>query len=217
MTSNQAIDTHVHAWTADVIRYPLAAGYSVAAMQPASFTPEDFLAFARPLGVERAVLIQMDFYGYDNSYLLDSLWRFPDIFTGVAQVDEYGADPVGEMRRLRRLGVRGVRIVPQRRGDPTWLDSPGMHALWQCGARERMAICPMIDTEDLPAVARMCRTFPETPVVVDHFAGIGSDGQFRMADLQSLCDLAEWSQSYVKLSAFYHLGQKRPPYDDVVP
>jgi len=207
----------VHVWTADVIRYPLAAGYSVAAMQPASFTTEEYLAVARPLGIEQTVLIQMDFYGYDNSYMLDAIGRFPGIFAGVAQVDEHGADPAGEMSRLKRLGVRGVRIVPQRRGDPTWLDHPGMHALWKCGARESMAICPMIDAEDLPAIARMCRTFPDTQVVIDHCAGIGSDGQFRLDNLQALCDLAQWTQTYVKLSAFYHLGQKRPPYEDVVP
>ena len=217
MTSHHAIDAHVHVWTSDVASYPLAAGYSVAQMHPASFTPEAFIAIARPLGVERTVLIQMDFHGFDNSYMLDTIERYPGLFSGVAQVDPHGADPAAEMRRLKALGVRGARIVPPRRGDPTWLDSPGMHALWRCGAMEQVAICPLIESDDLPAVDRMCREFPETPVVVDHCAGIGSDGQFREADLRSLCQLAGHARAYVKLSAFYFLGQKRPPYTDLAP
>ncbi len=217
MMNQQAIDAHVHVWTSDVASYSLAAGYRVAQMQPPRFTPEEFLAIARPLGVERTVLIQMDFYGYDNSYLLDTIRRFPGVFSGVAQIDEHGANPAAELRRLKALGVRGVRIMPPKRGDLTWLDSPGMQALWQCSAQEQLAICPLIDAEDLPAVNRMCQKFTDTPVVIDHCAGIGSDGQFREDDLESLCALAQFTQTYVKLSAFYYLGEKRPPYTELTP
>lgn len=217
MTSQHAIDAHVHVWTSDVASYPLAAGYSAAQMQPSSITPEEFMTIARPLGVERAVLIQMDFYGFDNSYMLDTIKRFPGVFLGVAQVDPNSADPAAEMRRLKALGVRGVRIAPPRPGDRMWLDSRGMNALWQCGASDQMAICPLIDAEDLSAIESNCRRFPDTRVVIDHFAGIGSDGSFREADLRSLCGLAQHKQTFVKLSAFYFLGKKRPPYADLTP
>ena len=78
-------------------------------------------------------------------------------------------------------------------------------------------MCPLIDADDLPAVDRMCSAFPDTPVVIDHCARIGGDGQFRDADVRQLCDLAKHRHTYVKLSAFYYLGAKRPPYADVLP
>src|SRR4051812_3707617 len=65
------VDAHVHVWTPDIERYPLAAGYSKADMQPPSFTPEELFRHARPAGVTRINLIQMSFYGFDNSFLLE--------------------------------------------------------------------------------------------------------------------------------------------------
>src|SRR6056297_1144163 len=65
------IDAHVHVWTPDVKTYSLSEDYTKKDMQPPSFTPEQLFAHCRPEGVERIVLIQMSFYGTDNSYMLD--------------------------------------------------------------------------------------------------------------------------------------------------
>lgn len=211
------IDAHVHVWTDDFERYPLAAGFTKDGIKPQRFTPAELLALCKPLGVDRIVLIQMNFYGYDNSYMLDCMGQHPGVFSGIAQVDEHGADPAGEMRRLKKSGVRGVRIFPQRRKSCGWLDVSGMQQMWRTAAAERMAMCPLIDVEELPAIDRMCRVFPDTRVVIDHFARIGVDGQFHPADIKNLCDLAQHKNVYVKLSAFYALGAKRPPYTDIIP
>ena len=45
------IDAHCHIWTPDVAHYPLAEGFQVADMKPASFTAEELLALCRPAGV----------------------------------------------------------------------------------------------------------------------------------------------------------------------
>lgn len=211
------IDAHVHVWTDDFERYPLADGFSKDGIKPRRFTPDDLFAHCRPVGVDRIVLIQMNFYGYDNSYMLDCIREYSSVFSGVAQVDEHGTDPAAEMRRLNKLGVRGVRIYPQRRKSCGWLDVSGMQQMWRTAAEVQMAICPLIDTEELPAIDRMCRVFPDTRVVIDHFARIGVDGQFHADDIKNLCNLARHKNVYVKLSAFYALGVKRPPYTDVIP
>ena len=211
------IDAHVHVWTDDFDRYPLAAGFAKDQMRPPTFTPDELLALSQPLGVSRIVLIQMNFYGFDNSYMLDCMRKYPAVFSGIAQVDEHGADPAAEMRRLKTLGVRGVRIIPPRRGAHGWLDGTGMRAMWTTAAAERLAMCPLIDADDLPAIDHICRAFPDTPVVIDHCARIGGDGQFREPDVRKLCDLAKHRHTHVKLSAFYHLGAKRPPYADLLP
>lgn len=211
------IDAHVHVWTTDFERYPLAAGWTKDQMNPPSFTADELLKLARPLGIDRIVLIQMIFYGFDNSYMVDCIREYPGVFSGIAQIDEHGDDPAAEMRRLKTLGVRGVRIFPPERGAKGWLDGDGMKVMWATGAAERMPMCPLVNADDLPAVDQMCRSFAETPVVIDHFARIGGDGQFREADLRQLCEFAKYPNVYVKLSAFYYLGAKRPPYTDVLP
>jgi predicted TIM-barrel fold metal-dependent hydrolase len=204
-------------WTDDLEQYPLAAGFKKEQMQPPRFTPDELLALARPLGINRIVLIQMNFYGFDNSYMLDTMRRHSGVFSGIAQVDDQGPGPACEMKRLKGQGVRGVRIRPPQRGAKGWLDGAGMKSMWAAAADEQIAICPLIDVDELPAIDRMCGAYPETTAVIDHFARIGGDGQFRDGDIKLLCSLARHRNVYVKLSAFYYLGTKKPPYTDVLP
>jgi predicted TIM-barrel fold metal-dependent hydrolase len=210
-----AIDAHAHVWTADA-KYPLAPGYTREKMTIPSFTPEELLAHAQPCGVRRIVLIQMSYYGFDNSYMLDALGKQRGMFSAVARVDEQ-TGPREEMRRLARNGVRGFRIVAGRQAPERWLDGAGMAAMWKCGAEEGLAICPLMGPQFLSALDAMCRKFPKTPVVIDHFARIGADGSIRREDLDRLCGLARHKSVRVKLSAFYALGQKKAPYLDLAP
>ncbi|MCA9128161.1 MAG: amidohydrolase family protein [Planctomycetales bacterium] len=208
------IDAHVHVWTPDTKVYPLADGFQLADMQPPSFTPEQLMAHAKPSGVGRIVLIQMSFYGYDNSYMLAMMERFQGVFAGVAVVDENN-EPVAMMKRLAAQGVKGFRIRPGDRTPEQWLTGDGMRAMWQCGAEQGLAMCHLINPEYLPSVAKMCRLYPQTPVVIDHFGRIGVDGIIRVSDLDNLCRLAEFPQVSVKVSAFYALGRKQEPYEDL--
>ena len=45
----------------------------------------------------------------------------------------------------------------------------------------------------------------------------GVDGTVHEADLKALGDLANHKKTYVKLSAYYALGKKKPPYLDLAP
>jgi len=210
------IDAHVHVWTPDVNRYPLRPGFSKEQMVIPSFTPEQLFAHARPCGVTQIVLIQMSYYGFDNSYMLDMMRRHRGVFSGVAWIDRE-AKPAETMRKLAGQGVRGFRIRPGDRPVDRWLDGPGMAAMWKCGADQRLAMCLLINPDALPAVDRMCRKFPDTPVVIDHFARIGCDGRFRKKNIEALCALAGHKNVHVKTSAFYALGKKKAPYLDVGP
>ena len=211
------IDAHVHVWTPDTERFPLAAGYQKSAMQPPSFTPEELLAIARPHGVTRVVLIQMSFYRFDNRYMLDAMRRFPGVFAGVGIVDDSAARPQDAMRELARQGVRGFRISPGSQPIDAWLGSPGMTAMWRCAADEGLALCPLVGPNALPGLAAMCAKFPKTRIVIDHFARIGTGGTFPEAEVALLGGLAKHPHVHVKVSAFYAFGLKKAPYLDFGP
>lgn len=210
------IDAHVHVWTPDTEQYPLADGFKKANMHPPSFTRDELMAHANPCGVGRVVLIQMSFYRYDNSYMLKTMQDHEGEFSGVAVVDENNR-PAAEMKKLAKQGVRGFRIRPGDRKPNDWLSSAGMQAMWRCGADEGLAMCHLINPEFLPSVERMCRKYPGTPVVIDHFARVGIDGNIRAEDLDNLCRLARFPQVSVKVSAYYALGKKKMPYHDLGP
>lgn len=214
------IDAHSHIWPPEVDKFPLVAGKSKADLDPPSFTDDELMAIASPEGVGRVVLIQHSVYHlFDNSYLLDAIRRHPKRFRAVGMVDDRGPDPAAEMRKLLPLGVTGFRITPFiREAEPErWLETPGMRAMWEAGAETRQAMCCLIGADDLPRVDKMCEAHPDTPVVIDHFARIGIDGQFREEDLAALCKLARHKHASVKISAYYALGEKKPPHLELVP
>ena len=211
------IDAHSHVWSPDVGKWPLAKGQTKADLAPLSFTPEELFKLAEPAGVGRVVLIQHSVYHlFDNSYLIDCAKRMPGRFSLVGMVDEREAHPDKTMTDLLPHGVRGLRITPKVSG-PKWLDTPGMAALWKAGGESGQAMCCLIDAADLAGVAAMCVKYPQTPVVIDHFARIGVDGTIRDTEVDSLCDLAKHKRTHVKLSAYYALGKKMPPHDELLP
>ena len=211
------IDAHSHVWTPDTERYPLSAGFRRALMDPPSFTSEELLQQAIPVGVNRVVLIQMSFYGYDNSYMLDAIAKQPERYRGVAVIDSDQDNLATTMRDLKKKGVRGFRIYPKDRPVDRWLSFDGMRTMWASGAEQNLAMCCLMDPDGLPELDRACKEFPDTPVVIDHMCRVGVTGQVQEADVKALCDMSKHSRLSVKVSAFYALGQKKPPYHDLVP
>lgn len=211
------IDSHVHVWTDDLKQYPLADGYTAADMKPARFTPAELLSHCHPCNVERVVLIQMSYYGFDNSYMLDTMRRYPGVFSGVAVIDHSAAAPEEEMARLGALGVRGFRLYQGSGPAEEWLDHPGYEQMFVAGAESGQAMCTLLNPNGLAALDRMCARHPHTPVVIDHIARIGAGGRIEPADVQMLCSLARHENVKVKISAFYALGKGIPPYDDLAP
>lgn len=212
------IDAHAHVWTSDTARYPLAAGFKKEDMRPASFTAEELLKHARPSGVGRIALIQINFYGFDNSYMLDMIAKYPDVFVGTAMIDPYD-DPVPKMDQLAKRGVRAFRLQPKHSKEPIgrWLRPEGFGKMFAAGARNNQAMSFLIDPDGLPEVDRMCTEYPNTPVIIDHFARIGVDGTVRDRDVDALCALARHKKVMVKIGAFYALGEKKAPYTDLGP
>jgi predicted TIM-barrel fold metal-dependent hydrolase len=213
------IDAHSHIWTPDVAHYPLAEGFKVENMNPRSFTAEELLALCRPAGVGRVNLIQMSFYQFDNSYMLDMIKLYPDRFVGTAIVDPLGPDPGGAMRELLPKGVRAFRIVPSYSKLPPerWLEPAGYAAMFAAAAATGQALSCLIDPRAFAEVDRMCRRYPETTVIIDHLGRIGMTGSIAAGDVDALCALAQHPRVFVKVGAFYALGRKTPPYLDLAP
>jgi predicted TIM-barrel fold metal-dependent hydrolase len=225
------VDAHSHIWTPDVAHYPLAPGWRVGHMQPRSFTAEELLAQCRPAGVGRVNLIQMSFYGFDNSYMLDMIKLYPDRFIGTAIVDPFGPDPGKAMRELKPMGVRAFRIQsvapydrsgpagPQRPKQPParWLAPAGYELMFATAAQTGQALSCLIDPDGFAEVDRMCGRFPGTTVIIDHLGRIGVDGTIRESAIDALCALARHSRVFVKVGAFYALGKKTAPYVDLGP
>jgi len=224
------IDAHVHVWTDDYGHYPLGAGHRKEDIRPARFTPEDLFKFTKPAGVDRINLIQISHYypkdlsgkivdGFDNRYMLDMIALYPDVFVGTAVIDVHADAPDKQMTELAKRKVRAFRIHPRLSKLPAakWLEPPGYAKMFEAGAKNRQAMSCLIDPDALPELDRMCRKFPDTPVIIDHLCRIGANGTIANKDVDALCGMAEHKSVLVKIGAFYALGKKQPPYADLAP
>jgi predicted TIM-barrel fold metal-dependent hydrolase len=221
------VDSHSHLWSTDRTRYPLRPGASEANVVPKGFTPGEFFSHARPEGVNRVVLIGHTLhFGFDATYLTDLLKARPGEVAAQAYLDHTDPNVAARMAELKRQGVKALRL---RLLEPWQSDFPDAHPImraYQFAASERLVICPLTNPDWLPQLDRLSARFPGTTVVIDHFARIGVDGfgqtppvpgTIKPEDVANLVNLARHPRVHVKLSAFYALGRRTPPYDDMLP
>ena len=211
-----AIDTHVHIWSRDTKRYPLANGFSKANFACDHFEPRQILAMADANRVARIVLVQMSYYGFDNSYMLDAIDAHPEKFRGIAVIDDRDSASADMATELIKRGIRGFRIVIEGRGS-LWSNEPGIIRMCHRGAKGNFALCVLTNPRELAAVGDLCAQCPETPIIIDHMGRIGMAGPILEDDIRVLCSLSRFPRVMIKISAFYALGMKKPPYLDLEP
>jgi predicted TIM-barrel fold metal-dependent hydrolase len=166
--------------------------------------------------VKRIVLIQMSFYEFDHRYMSEVMTSHAGVFSGVALIDHRADDVTDQMERLASMGMRGFRLHSHDDAKD-WVDNTSMAKLWRKAGNDSLAVCPLINPTDIPYVDALCQRFPDTTVVVDHFARVGISGKIDPKQLEMLCRLARFPNVHVKTSAFYALGRKAIPYDDLKP
>jgi predicted TIM-barrel fold metal-dependent hydrolase len=166
------------------------------------------------LGIERNVLVQISFYGTDNSCLANALAELGCTARGIAVLPPDVS--LRELQRLHAAGVRGVRLNLEtgRTRDPAMV-SAHLEAFairlaplgWHI---QIYAALPVIAGLS-PQVAQL-----PVPVVADHFGspvaakGVGQPG------FAELLDLVRKRKVFVKLSGCYRIS-KAPDYEDVAP
>ena len=168
------VDAHIHVWSSDFDRYPLAPGFTPADLWLPSFTPADHFAYSRKVGKVRINLVQMTWYGLDHRYILDLIASDPETYTGTGIVpgvsDVSLADPGKTMLALAEGGIRAFRVRGGSTGRPTafgrldrWLDYPGYESMFRTGAEHNLALSFLMGLADLPGLIRLCRRFSRNP------------------------------------------------------
>ena len=145
----EIVDAHVHIWTSDTKKFPLAAGFSAKDLWFPSYSAEELMELGKVVGVGRFNLVQMTWYGVDHSYILDVISRNPKQFVGTgivpAVTDVSLADPGATMIDLSRGGVyafriRGKSTRPKFTDGERWMDHPGYDKMFTAGAEHNLAL-----------------------------------------------------------------------------
>ena len=221
------VDAHIHVWSSDFEKYPLAKGFTAGDLWLPSFTPDDYFRYASKVGQVRINLVQMTWYGLDHRYITDLIAAQPHTFVGTGIVpavsDVSLPSPDRTMKELARQGIYAFRVrgrcaQPNWGQSEDWLQQEGYMKMFTAGAEENLAISFLAGPDDLHEIDRMCERFPDTPVIIDHVGGVRIRGRNPPKEsLESLCRLARHRRVMVKLGPIHGLGNGKAPFEDVLP
>ncbi len=193
------IEPHVHVWSLDTERYPWAPETTHPPRESA--TAEELLQVLDTNGISGAVLVQVIFYGTDNSYVADVLKRYPGRFAGVCLVDPLRSDAPQRLEyEVRERGFTGLRLRPCADRSSTWLYDPATFPLWDKIAELGITVNLLSHIEQLAMVPAVAERYPQVPLIVDHIGWPpleeGPDGP----SLQHLLRLSRYPSVHVKIT-----------------
>ena len=233
------VDAHVHVWSDDTARFPLAPGFTAADLWLPRFTPFEYDISTAALdsaqrgrGVPprmRINLVQMTWYGLDHSYILHLIRSDPSRFSGTGVVpavcDVSLPDPGAAMRALAAQGIAAFRVRGGISGggvappNGRWLDTPGHESMFEAAATEQLALSFLGGPGDLPELDRMMTKHPNAPVILDHFMGCARADVVGPGDVDLFCDLGRrHANCFAKLGPLDHFAaESQPPYLSMLP
>jgi len=218
-TGRLLIDTHLEVWTLDDPRFPFhnPDGRNV---RPQMAAPvENEVEVMCEFGIRYAVLINpRPYYGWDNTYFVHCLRRYPDLFVVHGLIDPENPNAPERLRHWMNQGLQGMRFEPIYHPKSTWLNAKEQYPLWREAEKLRAVFNYYILPHQMPMLEDMAGRFPGVKVVVDHLG----KPDLRLSDpwpeFRRLFRLKRFPQVWVSASEPYELSiTKEYPYRDTYP
>ncbi len=189
-------------------RFPILPGAVVPPEAPVS----PYRAVQKRLGIERAVIVQPNAYGADNTCTVEAIAELGlAVARGVGVIEV--ATPDAEIERLTRAGIRAIRFHLMPKGYLGWDVIEKLSArVQQFGWHSQI----QLDGREFPDREAVLRRLPGT-IVVDHVGRFHNPVPVDHAAFKSLQRLIDTGRFFVKLSAPYESDSRDgpPAYRDV--
>jgi predicted TIM-barrel fold metal-dependent hydrolase len=206
MAPSQYVDIHPHIISTDDSRYPRSPLFGVQSdwSKERPFSIDRYIAEMDAAGVQQAAIVQASTcYGYDNSYLTDSIAKYPGRLTAVGSVDLVHADAPAQIRHWMTRGVTGLRLFTggsTKAFDPSAMDDPRSFPAWQVCSEAGLAICLQTDPSGLRQVARLAERFPKVKILLDHMSRPDLSDGAPYEKASSLFAMQPFRNIYLKLT-----------------
>jgi L-fuconolactonase len=200
------IDIHPHIISDDLARYPRVPLFGVQSdwSRDRPVTIDGLIAAMDEAGVQKAAIVQSSTcYGFDLSYLVDSIARYPGRFTAVGSIDVSAPDATATLEKWVKRGVTGLRLFTggsTAAFDPSSLDDPRSFPTWAACAEMGLSMAIQTDPAGLAQVAGLAKRFPKVRIVLDHVArpDVADGPPYKRAS--SLFGLAPFENIFLKLT-----------------
>ncbi len=191
-------------------KFPYAAGRGYT---PPDCPVESYIRMLDTLGIERAVIVHGSAHGSDNRVTLDGIAAMGERCRGVAVIEPDTSDAA--LEALSRGGIRGVRLSTMLKGGigtehlETLADRVG-----DLGWHIVLHVDKVAEFAELePRLRRLKVDF-----LIDHLGRVRGGEGIGQPGFQALLRLlTDTDRCWVKLSSWYRLSDRGPPYDDMRP
>lgn len=200
------IDIHPHIISDDEKRYPPAPLFGKRSdwSQERPSTVESLIAAMDAAGVAKAAVVHSSTtYGFDNGYVVDGCNQYNDRLVAVGSVDMLADDVPAVIKGWADKGLAGLRIFTggsTKDFDPSELDNPKSFKAWEMLAELGLPMCIQTGPIGLPQVRMLCEKFKSVDIILDHLGRPDVLDGPPYANAQSLFDMADLPNLYMKLT-----------------
>lgn len=200
------IDTHCHVIASDTKKYPLSPLYGKQSDWSAGHALDypDMVKADAEAGIAKAVLVQASSaYGFDNSYVADSVAAHPKRFTGVFSIDVVAPDAAAKMKYWMSKGLSGMRIFTSgstHAAQETFFADEAAYPAWTYASDNGISVSMQMRVQGLPLLETVLKRFPRVKVMIDHFARADASDGPPFAAAAPLFALARHPNVYLKLT-----------------
>ncbi len=200
------IDIHPHIISDDETRYPPAPLFGKRSdwSQERPCTVDTLIAAMDAAGVAKAAVVHSSTtYGFDNSYVVDGCNQYADRLVAVGSVDMLADDVPAVIKGWADKGLAGLRIFTggsTKDFDPSELDNPKSFKAWEALAELGLPMCIQTGPIGLPQVRMLCEKFKNVNIILDHLGRPDVLDGPPYANAQSLFDMADLPNLYMKLT-----------------
>ena len=198
--AEEIIDIHAHIMLKDP-RYPPApiGGQMSTFARERPQTFEEYVAEADRAGISKAAIVQVStYYGFDDSYLADSVAKNPKRFIGICSIDTLAPGNLQALDRWMRRGLTGLRIYTLA-GEKDSLVNPKAAPVWDYCAQKRITVC--VSTRDPEQLRTIVQSNPRVKIVLDHttdFLTLDEGPPYNAS--QSFFEMARFPNFYLKVT-----------------
>ncbi|HLH73362.1 MAG TPA: amidohydrolase family protein [Chloroflexota bacterium] len=210
------IDTHVHVWALDDQHRPAP---DARIKPPTEAAPVEWLvADMAHYQIDHCVLVQSSAFGWDNTYLVECLERYPGRFRAIGLVDPLSAANAADLQFWMSRGLSGFRLHPLYYPDePCWIDSSLHDALWEAAAVTGAILQFHLWPRHALPLGRMIARHPTVRVIVDHLGKPDVTEPAPYPSFQPVLELARFPLVWVKIGD-YQIASRHPfPWSDTIP
>ena len=211
------IDTHVHVWEIDAVKYPLGPTISTWNNYPDQpGTADELINEMDEHQIDWSVLIQSSWSTWDNSYIADSVKRYPNRLIGQGLIDPYdktNADKISYW--INKQGLSGFRFHPIYYPEEKILLKKQNRPMWDEISNTRSIIQFHLDPKFADQIEVIAALYPDTTIIIDH---LGYPNVTKnMSEYNPILELARFPNIFMKLSDVSGRSKLNFPFYDVHP